>query len=82
MKLDKGKDHFQYEATLTNGEEISIFPGVYQGEEPEEEQTYLYILFRKSLNSYRITNGDFQQLKEEEFESEQDLVDKLLVAKI
>jgi len=90
MKLNKSLDDFHFESKLNNEEVIVIYPGnsgvtwfqSTQGIKPEEKETYLYILFRNSKNVYKITNGDFEQLKEEEFESEQDLVDKLLVAKI
>jgi len=89
MKLNKGPDGFLYEATLQDGEEIVVFPGAtipswYQSNDSkkEEQRTYAYLLFRNSKNVYKITNEDFEQLKDDEFESEQDLVDKLLVAKI
>lgn len=60
----------------------SVVPGTFRKYQEKEDHTYAFILFRKSSNVYKITISDFQQLLNDKFESEEDLVERLMVARI
>jgi hypothetical protein len=88
FQLDPKVHYRSFRKKLKSGEWVRVFPGIKE-ETPvftngriSSNRIYYYILFKKSGNIYKIYQEEYTQLKEDKFESEEEFIEKLMVAKL